>query len=113
MLEVLVDRLVATRHVSRAVEVLSTDQFGFGIGKACHRKEAFTVLIRYLSWRSHVGLASSLLQAARKEFLGLDNHVHNDVMGGWARFRVLINCRRFGQRCRRMGWFQMRFHIAI
>ena len=90
------DRLVATRHVSRAADMFSTDQFGFGIWEACHRKEA-----------------SSLLQAARKELLGLDNHVHNDVMGGWARLGVLINCRRFGQRCRRMGWFQMRFHIAI
>ena len=35
--------LVAARHVSKAVEVLSTDQFGFGIGKAFHRKEALTV----------------------------------------------------------------------
>ncbi|XP_066359618.1 putative pentatricopeptide repeat-containing protein At5g43820 [Miscanthus floridulus] len=85
-LEVIIDSLVAARHVSRAVEVLSTDQFGFGIGKACHRKEAFTVLIRCLCRRSHVGLASSLLQAARKELLGLDSDVYNDVMGGWARF---------------------------
>jgi len=28
-LEIIVDSLVAARHVSRAVEVLSTDQFGF------------------------------------------------------------------------------------
>jgi len=85
-LEIIIDSLVAARHVSRAVEVLSTDQFRFGIGKACHRKEAFTVLIRCLCRRSHVGLAGSLLQAARKELLGLDSDVYNDVMGGWARF---------------------------
>ncbi|KAJ1280495.1 hypothetical protein BS78_04G236900 [Paspalum vaginatum] len=85
-LEIIVDSLVAARHVSRAVEVLGTDQFGFGIGKACHRKQAFTILIRCLCRRSHVSLASSLLQSARKELLSLDNNVFNDVMGGWARF---------------------------
>ncbi|CAL5022356.1 unnamed protein product [Urochloa decumbens] len=84
-LEIILDSLVAARHVSRAVEVLGTDQFGFGFGKACHRKEALAILIGCLCRRSHVGLASSLLQAARKELLGLDNHVYNDVMGGWAR----------------------------
>jgi len=67
----------------RAVEVFRTDQFGFGIGKTFHRKEACTVLIRCLCRRSHVGLACSFLQAARKELLGLDNHVYNYVMGGW------------------------------
>lgn len=85
-LEIIMDSLVAARHVSRAVEVISTDQFGFGIGKTCHRKDAFTILIRCLCRRSHVGLASSLLQAARKELFGLDSNVYNDVMGGWARF---------------------------
>ncbi|KAG0521906.1 hypothetical protein BDA96_08G202300 [Sorghum bicolor] len=85
-LEIIVDSLVAARHVSSAVEVLSTDQFGFGIGKDFHRKEALTVLIRCLFWRSRVGIASSLLHSSQKELLGLDNHVYNDVMGGWARF---------------------------
>ncbi|KAF8656900.1 hypothetical protein HU200_060462 [Digitaria exilis] len=84
-LEIIVDSLVAARHVRRAVEVLSTDQFGFGIGKACHREEAFPILINCLCRRSHVGLAGSLLQAARKMLLGLNNHAYNDVMGGWAR----------------------------
>ncbi|CAN6231425.1 unnamed protein product [Urochloa humidicola] len=85
-LEIIVDSLIAARHVSRAVEVIHTDQFGFGIGKACHRKEALAILIiGCLCRRSHVNLASSLLQAARKELLGLDNHVYNDLMGGWAR----------------------------
>jgi len=65
---------------------LTVDQFGFGIGKAFHRKEALTVLIRCLFWRSRVGIASSLLHSSQKELLGLDNHVYNDVMGGWARF---------------------------
>lgn len=85
-LEIILDSLVSARLISRAVEVLSTDQFGFGIGQACHRKQAFAILIRCLCRRSHVGLASSLLLAARKELLGLDNHVYNDVMGGWAKF---------------------------
>jgi hypothetical protein len=31
-LEIIVGSLVATRHVSKAVEVLCTNQFGFGIG---------------------------------------------------------------------------------
>jgi pentatricopeptide repeat protein len=84
-LEIIMDSLVAASHVNRAVEVLRTDQFGFGIGKAYHRKEAIAILIGCLCRRSHVGLANSLLEAARKELLDLDNHVYNDVMGGWAR----------------------------
>ncbi|KAG2658075.1 putative pentatricopeptide repeat-containing protein At5g43820 [Panicum virgatum] len=84
-LEIILDSLIAARHVSRAVEVLSTDQFGFGIGRSCYRKEALTILIGCLCRRSHVGLATSLLQAARKELLGLNKHVYNDVMGGLAR----------------------------
>jgi len=47
-LEIIVDSLVAARHVSEAVEVLSIDQFGFEIGKAFDRKEALTILIRCL-----------------------------------------------------------------
>ncbi|TVU32339.1 hypothetical protein EJB05_24064, partial [Eragrostis curvula] len=84
-LEIIIDSLVAARHVSRAVEVLSTDQFGFEIGKACHKKDALTILIRCLCRRSHVGLASSLLLASREESLGLDNNAYNEVVGGWAR----------------------------
>ncbi|GJM90986.1 hypothetical protein PR202_ga07319 [Eleusine coracana subsp. coracana] len=85
-LEIIIDSLVAARHVSRAVEALSTDQFGFGIGKTGHKKEALTILIRCLCRRSHVRLASSLLLASREESLVLDNHAYNEVMGGWARF---------------------------
>ncbi|XP_066359764.1 putative pentatricopeptide repeat-containing protein At5g43820 [Miscanthus floridulus] len=50
------------------------------------RRHLLYVLIRCLFWRSRVGIASSLLHAAQKELLGLDKHVYNDAMGGWARF---------------------------
>ena len=112
-LEIIVHSLVAARHVSKAVEVLSTDQFGFGIEKAFHRKEALTVLIRCLCRRSHVGLASSLLHAAQKELLGLDILVYNDVMVGWARVESVDKLQEVWQIWRRMGSFQMMFHIAI
>ncbi|XP_062223458.1 putative pentatricopeptide repeat-containing protein At5g43820 [Phragmites australis] len=102
-LEIIVDSLVAARHVSRAVQMISTDQFGFGIGKACHRKEAFTILIRCLCRRSHVGLASSLLQAAHKELLGLDNHAYNEVVGGWARFGRVDKLEEFWARMQEDG----------
>jgi hypothetical protein len=54
-----------------------------------------------------------MLLSAQKELLGLDNHVYNDVMAGWARFGSVDKFKRFGQRWKRMGWFQMRFHTDI
>uniref|UniRef100_A0A0A9GIH8 Pentacotripeptide-repeat region of PRORP domain-containing protein n=1 Tax=Arundo donax TaxID=35708 RepID=A0A0A9GIH8_ARUDO len=103
MLEITVDSLVAARHVTKAIEMLSTNQFGFGIGKACHGKEAFTILIRCLCRRSHVGLASSLLQASGKKLLGLDNHLYNEVLGGWARFGRVDKLEEFWARMQEDG----------
>ncbi|KQJ94607.1 putative pentatricopeptide repeat-containing protein At5g43820 [Brachypodium distachyon] len=85
-LEIIIDSLVASRQINRAVQLLKSDQFGFGFCQTCHRKVAFSALINCLCQRSHVGVASSLLQAARGDHLDLDKHVYNDVIGGWARF---------------------------
>uniref|UniRef100_A0ACD5ZUH0 Uncharacterized protein n=1 Tax=Avena sativa TaxID=4498 RepID=A0ACD5ZUH0_AVESA len=85
-LGIIIDSLVAARQVSKAVQLLKSDQFGVGIGQTCDRKEAFSLLINCLCQRSHVGVASSLIQAARGDSFVLDKHVYNDVMGGWARF---------------------------
>jgi pentatricopeptide repeat protein len=83
-LGIIVDSLVAARQVSKAVQLLESHQFGIGIEQTCGIKEAFSVLINCLCRRSHVGVASSLVQAARGDLL--DKHVYNDVIGGWARF---------------------------
>ncbi|XP_051204265.1 uncharacterized protein [Lolium perenne] len=85
-LGIIIDSLVAARQVSKAVQLLESHHFGIRIEQTCGRKEAFSVLINCLCRRSHVGVASSLVQAARGDLLVLDKHVYNDVMGGWARF---------------------------
>uniref|UniRef100_A0A0D9VF72 Pentacotripeptide-repeat region of PRORP domain-containing protein n=1 Tax=Leersia perrieri TaxID=77586 RepID=A0A0D9VF72_9ORYZ len=85
-LEIIIDSLIVARHVNAAVQLINTDNFGLGVWQTCHRKEAFTVLINCLCRRSHVGLASSLLQASRGEEIDLDSHMYNEVIGGWARF---------------------------
>ncbi|KAM3261602.1 hypothetical protein ACQJBY_052339 [Aegilops geniculata] len=84
-LQIIMDTLVAARQVNKAVQLLESDQFGLGIGQTCHRKEAFSALIECLCRRSHVGVASSLVQAARGQPFSLDKQVYNDVLGGWAR----------------------------
>uniref|UniRef100_A0A0E0NDJ4 Pentacotripeptide-repeat region of PRORP domain-containing protein n=1 Tax=Oryza rufipogon TaxID=4529 RepID=A0A0E0NDJ4_ORYRU len=85
-LEIIIDSLIAARHVNTAIQLINTDHFGLGVWQTCQRKEIFTVLINCLCRRSHVGLASSLLQASRGETIDLDNHMYNEVIGGWARF---------------------------
>ncbi|KAL5207017.1 hypothetical protein ABZP36_031452 [Zizania latifolia] len=85
-LEIIIDSLVAARHVNTAVQLINTDHFRLGVMQTCLRKDAFTVLISCLCRRSHVGIASSLLQAARGDMFHLDNHLYNEVIGGWARF---------------------------
>ncbi|VAI38914.1 unnamed protein product [Triticum turgidum subsp. durum] len=85
-LQIVMDTLVAARQVNKAVQLLESDQFGLGIGQTCHRKEAFSALIECLCRRSHVGVASSLVQVARGQPFSLDKQVYNDVLGGWARF---------------------------
>ncbi|KAF0932705.1 hypothetical protein E2562_012000 [Oryza meyeriana var. granulata] len=85
-LEIVVDSLIAARHVNAAIQLVNIDHFGLGVWQICQRKAAFTVLINCLCRRSHVGLASSLLQASRGEMIDLDNHLYNEVIGGWARF---------------------------
>jgi pentatricopeptide repeat protein len=85
-LVIIIDSLVAARQVNKAVQLLKGHQFGIGIRQTCHKEEAFSVLIKCLCQRSHVGVASSLIQAARADLFVLDKHVYNDVMGGWARF---------------------------
>ncbi|XP_006648567.2 putative pentatricopeptide repeat-containing protein At5g43820 [Oryza brachyantha] len=85
-LEIIIDSLIAARHVNTAVQLINTDHFGLGVWRTCHRKEVFTVLINCLCRRSHIGLASSLLQATRGETIDLDTHLYNEVIGCWARF---------------------------
>uniref|UniRef100_A0A8R7PS56 Pentatricopeptide repeat-containing protein n=1 Tax=Triticum urartu TaxID=4572 RepID=A0A8R7PS56_TRIUA len=85
-LQIIMDTLVAARQVNKAVQLLQSDQLGIGIEQTCHRKEAFSALIECLCRRSHVGVASSLIQAAHGQPFVLDKQVYNDVLGGWARF---------------------------
>ncbi|CAM0909836.1 unnamed protein product [Alopecurus aequalis] len=94
-LGIIIDSLVAARQVNKAVQLLESHQFGMGIGQTCHRKEAFSVLINCLCRRSHVGVASSLIQAARGNLFVPDKQVYNDVMGGWARFGKLDKLEHF------------------
>ncbi|WOL18832.1 hypothetical protein Cni_G27629 [Canna indica] len=80
-LEILMDNYISACQVSKAIKLFRNLK---NIGGK-HNLESLNIVLRCLSRRSHVKVASSLFNTMKGEF-PFDNVTYNEIISGWAKF---------------------------